>query len=402
MSQGGRRVAAVILCALSWAALFTSAIIWLQSWGERDDADLLTGLMLMAAVFVYPAVGTVIVSRQGDNPIGWILCIGGFALAVQTLSSLHVDHTQVYDLGHLPGEGIVTWLSSWTGWLGFGPIVTFLLLLFPTGRLLSRRWRYAGWLAGVSIALGAIGQAFAFGPLEDYPAIANPFGMAGTAGELFGVMRDVSWLVLFVSVLTSSIALVVRFRRSRGDERQQMKWLLLSGALFAAAILAWFVLEFVGGVEFAQLLWTIAVGSVPISVGIAILKYRLYDIDVVINRTLVYGTLTASLALAYLGFVLVLRGLLTPITPESDLAVAGSTIAVAALFRPLRARIQALIDRRFYRSKYDAVQTLERFSASLRDEVDLATLRADLLGVVQDTMQPAHTSLWLRTAEEPR
>jgi hypothetical protein len=270
------------------------------------------------------------------------------------------------------------------------PAATFLLLLFPDGRLLSPRWRPIAWCAGVGIALLFAVDSLDSGPLPDFPQVANPYGVES---PVLDVLTPIGWLLLLVALVGSPLSLVLRFRGAGYEQRQQIKWLALAGAVAAVT----FVVAVVG-----YDLWTARVAdgaimltvlALPVAAGIAILRHRLYDIDLVINRTLVYGALTATLAAAYVGTVLLLQLVLSP---GSDLAIAGSTLAVAALFRPARGRIQSAVDRRFYRRKYDAQRTLEEFAARLRDQVELNALNAELGAVVRETLQPAHVSLWLR------
>jgi hypothetical protein len=270
---------------------------------------------------------------------------------------------------------------------------TFLLLLFPDGRLLSRRWRPVAWCGAVGIAGSFVAGGLHPGPIPDFPQVMNPIGVDS---PLVDLLEGLSLLAVVIGVVGSSASLVVRFRRSRGEERQQMKWLALAGAVAAGTLpLAIVTYDVIGETAANAAIMTSVLG-LPAATGIAILRYRLYDIDVVINRTLVYGALTATLALAYLGGVLLLELALRPLTESSNLAIAGSTLAVAALFRPARGRIQAAVDRRFYRRKYDATRTLELLGTRLRDEVDLDALGSALRAVVADTMQPAYVSLWLR------
>jgi hypothetical protein len=273
------------------------------------------------------------------------------------------------------------------------------VLIFPTGRLLSRNWRWVAVALAGGLALHTVLTALAPGNLKmgNYLLPAdNPLGV-----DWLGPVQGAVYLIApFLFILPSIVAVVLRFRRSRGVERQQMKLLVFGALAFPIGI--WLTNQrmrvpdelkplFPGG-----LLFGLAVSSVPIAIGLAVLRYRLYEIDLIIRRTLVYGALTALLALAYWAGVLVLQQVLRPLTQGSDLAIVGSTLAVAALFQPLRRRIQEAVDRRFYRRRYDAVRTLEDFSSRLREQIDLDSLQSELVAVVGRTVQPAHTSLWLR------
>ena len=338
-------------------------------------------------VGAFATMGALVASRRPRNPIGWILLSGG---AAYTIGGLTI--TQTESEGGAPA--LVHWVSTWVWMAGIGPVATFGLLLFPDGHLPSPRWRAFAWFAAATIVVTGAVIAFKPGPFED-DTIVNPLGFDALPG-LMDVLENVSPAALALAILGSIASLFVRFRRARNVERQQLKWLSYTGALVGVALIAAVVIETVVGDEAIDLTNTIisvSLALVPVAMGIAILRHRLYDIDVVINRTLVYGALTATLGGAYLGTVL-LVGLAVG---ESGFAVAVSTLAVAALFRPARARIQGAVDRRFYRRRYDAALTLEAFGGRLREELDLEALGADLSAVVQETVQPAHVSLWLRS-----
>ncbi len=234
------------------------------------------------------------------------------------------------------------------------------------------------------------------GALPDFPGVQNPYGVE--AGWV-DVLQPIAAFLLIAAIVGSVVSVVLRFRRARGEQRQQMKWIAFSGAVAAVAILVMTPLYEVVGEAVANVTMMLAILGLPTATAIAIVRYRLYDIDVVINRTLVYGSLTATLAGVYAGSVLLLQLVLSGLTQGSGLAVAASTLAVAALFRPVRGRIQKTVDRRFFRSRYDAAQTIASFGARLRDEVDLGALSTDLQAVVAETMRPDHISLWLRTNE---
>jgi hypothetical protein len=297
----------------------------------------------------------------------------------------------------------MSWLADWIWALGLGLILVFLPLFFPDGRPPSRRWRPVAWLGGLSIGLISVPI-----PILTWPERGMAVLRGGGIGD-----EDPAWLVALVEAgfplmllagLAAVISLFVRFHRARGDEQQQIKWFASAAALTFAWI---FVFEQLGIAEggvleaIAAVSSLVLIPSIPISTGIAILRYRLYDIDRIVNRALVYAALTASLVLVYLGGVVSLQYAFRALAGgNSQLAIVASTLVIAALFNPLRLRIQAFIDRRFYRKKYDAAKVLAEFGSKLRDETDLDRLTPELLGVVRETMQPAHVSLWLRPPQD--
>jgi hypothetical protein len=270
---------------------------------------------------------------------------------------------------------------------------SFTILLFPSGRVPTHRWRAVAWLSGAVLVLASLSEAFLPGKLAEAPNVTNPLGIESARGAL-ELVNTGCFLLLPLCFVLSAFSMVGRFRRSTGEERQQLKWFAAAAVLLGAC----FPFVFVVSSGVAEDLVTLLFAGLPMAIGIAILRHRLYDIDVIINRALVYGSLTATLALVYVGGVVGLQYAFRTLTGQgSTLAVVASTLAIAALFNPLRRRVQAFVDRRFYRSKYDAAKTLETFSAKLRDETDLDALNAELVGVVRETMQPAHVSLWLRS-----
>jgi hypothetical protein len=338
-------------------------------------------------------IGAVVASRQPRNAVGWILCVIPISLGVVILGS-HAYWSLAF--AHPDGSSaadFVAWLASWAWIPGMLPAVTLFPLLFPSGHPPTPRWRPIAWVAIAAGPALFINQAFAPGQFEEYP-VENPVGAEGALELPVQVIGALAFVLMLVAMIASAASLVVRFRRSRGEERQQLKWVTAAFVLFVLIFVAPTDTVFNDDVGFASLLFGLLI--IAAAVAVAMLRYRLYDIDVVINRTLVYGALTATLAALYLGSVLLLQLVLRPLTEESNLAIAGSTLAVAALFRPARTRIQAVVDRRFYRRRYDAARTLESFGARLRDQVALDNLSAELRTVVAETMQPAHVSLWLR------
>ncbi len=360
--------------------------------------DAALGVLLLA----FPTVGAAIAAREPANAIGWLFLGAGLGAAIEDSMLGYATYTLVVEPGALPGGEIAALLADAVWLPSLGAATLLLFVLFPTGRPVSPPWRWFVWVVTVDLAVWGVATLLNPEPLYFYPERANPWGMEGT-GTVLTWAAEVTSPVLFGSLLVGLVALAVRFRRATGVERLQIKWLVYAGALWVACLpgLIWMGDQGewrVVGILVADVLFSILIATIPVAVGVAILRHRLYDIDVVIKRTLVYGSLTALLVTTYLGLVLVLRLTLGPVTGDSDLAVAGSTLAVAALFRPLRSRTQSQVDRHFYRERYDATRTVEGFSGRLRDELDLEALGTDLRRVVRDTMHPTHVSLWLREA----
>jgi hypothetical protein len=400
---------AIALALTSAGMVATTVVFWalgagdapITGWGT-DGIKVILNLPPLAFV----AVGTVVALRQPGNRIGWV-CLGiGLMLALPADS--YGSYGRATGSAPLPGAAFATWLNDWSFLPAIGS-VTFLLLLFPDGRLLSPRWRVVAWASAGVIVLAVLSEAFHPGMLASAPGVANPYPVEAS-NLIPGRLPGGANVLLAPCFAAAAASLVLRFRRATGRERLQVKWFASAAALMALL----FALAGVGnlvaglldagrplGLRVLEDAVSASVIGMPIAIGIAVLRHDLYEIDVVINRTLVYGALTASLAVSYFGLVLLFQLVLSPLTSQSDLAVAASTLAVAALARPARARIQDLVDRRFYRRKYDAQHTLENFSSRLRDEIDLGTLNTELSQVVRDTMQPAHISLWLRAPTGP-
>jgi hypothetical protein len=348
------------------------------------------GLVLTLAFGSFLVVGCVLLARRPDNHIGWIFTAVGLLTTTAILAEGYVVYAYVTHPGPLPGRLVAAWLYTWIWNPMIMLTVVFPLLLFPTGRSLSPRWRPVTWLAvSVTVAWAVLG---ALNPSLDTSngTIPNPIGVTGAdpdAGLLIPIVNGLIFLVLGAAIGS----LVVRFWRSRGVERQQLKWFAYAGVLVVLAPLSTWVVPSLGNLPWVM------VCALPVAVGIAVLRYRLYDIDRLINRTLVYGSLTAILGLGYAGAVLVLGQVFGGVrgNPPSW-AVAGATLAVAALFQPARRRIQTAVDRRFNRSKYNAAETIQAFSTRLREQIDLDTLSTELLAVIDQTMEPTRVSFWLR------
>ena len=341
----------------------------------------------------YSVIGAIIASRLPNHPIGWICCAIGFIAAVDHFGGEYAVYALLAQPHPLPGGMAMLWLQDWF-WMLFIGLIVFLLLLFPTGKLPSSRWRPFAWGSVGVILVAVILTAFA-------PLPSNGSEIQGYFAEPPSPIQ----LSVLLLGLVAAASVVVGRRNARGVERQQIKWLLYAAPIwFFGSALKIAVVYFMQ-VEGPWDLWVgnllVAVGGLsgPVAIGVAILRYRLYEIDIVINRTLVYGLLTALLALVYLGGVATTQVLFRALTGQEQqpqITIVVSTLVIAALFNPLRRRIQSFIDRLFYRSKYDTRKTLEAFSVKLRDETDLDALSDDLVGVVRETMQPAHVSLWLR------
>jgi len=350
----------------------------------------------------FSPVGAVIVSRSSpENPIGWLFCSIGFLWGVTHFSAEYAIYTLLAAPGSLPASEAAAWMMGWV-WVPACGLIVLLCLLFPDGRLPSRHWRWFAWFSVLLILVGAISQALAPRSVYYLGGIHNPLGVE----DLPNVGEQVQTLV-FTLIFVSAGSLFVRRLRASGVERQQLKWFTYASTLaISGVILSYTISDAIGALWLEWVGYIVLVVGfigIPISMGIAILRYRLYDIDILINRTLVYGALTATLIALYFGDIVLLQRVFVVLTGEkSTLAVVASTLLIAALFTPLRRRVQSFIDRRFYRKKYDARKTLEAFSAKLREETDLEALNSELVGVVRETMQPAHVSLWLRPDTAPK
>lgn len=395
------------LCAAALALLALALVLVLLGTGTplpRGWSSWREEVFLVLGFAGASVLGGLIASRRPGNPYGWLWLVYGLCNSVVALAYCYAAYGLVVAPGTLPFPLVIGTLGTGVGWTVSSILTPFLFLLFPTGRLPSRRWRPFA-LAVVLVGILAL-AAGPFLPGENgFLPVANPFGVGGSFGFALTVVTYGGVALVLLAVLPAAFSLVLRYRRASGTERGQIKWLALAASLLGATI----VLDLLAfDVLLGDTLWTALYTAVDaglyVAVGIAILRHRLYDVDLLINRTLVYGAVTLTLALAYLGGVVSLQYVFRALTGGgSQLAIVASTLAIAALFAPLRQRIQGFIDRRFYRRKYDAGETLARFGSRLRDETDLDRLGGDLVRVVRQTMQPAHASLWLREpGQKPR
>ena len=394
------------------AIFLVSVVLFVLTRSAHEAQGTTAGAAFRFLVFnvpflTFPVVGALIASRRPRNPIGWILLAVGLLWMLGTMSDQYTAYG-IAKPGSVPFRAAIVALIQWMWIIPVGLLGTYLLLLFPDGMLPSRRWRPLAWLSGAVIVLLGVDSVLAPGELPDLEGVLNPFGLEGAS---WLVDAEVVLLLLFVTcILASAVSLILRYRHSGGEVRQQIKWIALAGSLvgllLSIVLGVIIVAELMRGTEGPTPLWlrgllfvmVLSFTGVPVAIGFAVLRYRLYEIDILINRALVYVSLTATLVAVYFGGIVLLQRLFVLLTGQrATLAVVASTLLIAALFSPLRKSIQEFVDRRFYRRKYDAAKTLEGFSAKLRDETDLDELNVELVRVVSVTIQPAHAGLWLRS-----
>jgi len=390
----------------TWVLYVAIAIVTLLFQMKNAPSELLSDIFNALVLLAFATVGSLIASRRPQNPIGWIFCISTLLWALGNVLQEYAVYALFTVPGSLPAGALMGVFGGWAGGMGWFLMLTFLLLLFPNGHLPSPRWRPLAWLIVVLLAAYSIAFLLAptnnqSGPDPRLATVRNPMGIS-SANDLLDLLTGLIPLVLIATIIACIVAVVLRFRRARGEERQQLKWFAYGMTLSILMLIVIVILIFSnvnGGAS--STLFYLAVICIPISAGIAILRYRLYDIDVLINRTLVYGLLTATLLGTYLLLVFGGQYLLASFFgPSNAVVLVVSTLLVAALFQPLRQRMQQLVDRRFYRSKYDAARVVARFSETLRQEMNLDQLCEQLVTVVQETVQPTHLSLWLRPRKQ--
>ena len=377
--------------ALTASSLLLSTLILLHS----DTPIYYYWLETSMVAVGYSTVGAIVASRLPESPIGWLFCAIGLIFGVSHFSAEYAAYALLLAPSRsLPAGELLAWLTSWVWVFGLGLIV-FLDLLFPNSRLPSARWRWFARFTAIVLLPAAILGALSPGLILS-STLNNPLGIEG----LPNASKEIE-AFMYALVAVGASSMLARLRYAGRIERQQIKWFAYATAVAISGVILKNSVYPAVGVMWVWwvglILTTVGVVSSPVAMGIAIFRYRLYQIDLIINRTLVYGSLTAVLAAVYLGGVVLLQYAFRALTGEgSQLAVVASTLIIAALFIPLRRRIQGFIDHRFYRRKYDARKTLESFSVKLRNQTDLDVLSNDLVGVVMETMQPAHVSLWLR------
>jgi hypothetical protein len=378
-----------VLVVLGLAAGFWLEVL-LRRAGRPDPLDTAVGPTV--ATVIAATVGAVLAGRRPRHPVGWLLLACGLSLSAAGVAGGYAPYGLQVRPGALPAAAWVAMYYPATALVGFA-CLGLVLLLVPTGSPPSPRWRWWAWLMmGVLAVLVVVMPLAPRPPEERYRAVDNPLDLRPFEGALLWANRALL-AVTVLGVLVGGGSLVVRFRRARGTERQQLRWVVLAAALTGVGLLASVVLVAAGNQVLVGWVGGVCVALLPVAVGAAVLRYRLFDLDRIISRTLAYGLLTLLLGLGYAGVVLGLGRLL----PQgSSLVVAGATLAVAAVFQPARRRIQAMVDRRFNRRRHDAARTIAAFNDRLRDEVDLEALTGELLAVVEQTMQPTQMSLWLR------
>jgi hypothetical protein len=395
--------ATTIVARASWALALVFMAVALLTTRSNGPNGLLFAIVSVLAILPAVTVGTILVTRLPANRIGWLLLVGGLLFAVSGAVSGLADFGLNVHPGSVPGAVWLAWLSGWIPLLVVVIALIYLPLLFPTGRLLSPRWRPVAVTGAVATVVGSVQSAFtAFTPGTYPPAVRNPLEVRGPIADLLAVVGTVVVIISIAIVFLAMASLVVRYRRTVGVERQQLKWFAAVIAIAVPALaIAFLSSGATSGImaDVSNAAWGIALiglALLPVAIGVAVLRYRLYEIDRLISRSISWAVVTLTLGGLFVAVILVTQALIAPVTGSNELAVAGSTLLVFALFQPLRRRVQRLVDRRFNRARYDAERTVAAFASRLRDEVDLEQLRAEILASVAQTVEPSSVSLWLR------
>ena len=400
--RGRARISVVALSA-AWIIACLLVLVGLVEVVQTGPGNALYVAVILPLVVTTVGVGAVLVNRLPRHVVGWLLLIGGLSLAVSTGAGAAADYGLNQRPGSIPGAIAFAIIANATGGTFIGLIAGFVPLYFPTGRLPSPRWWPVALIAIVPTLSPVVTNLFGeFAPGTYPPGIANPLALGGFGGQLVAMLNTVSLVLGIVGLILVIASLVVRYRRSRGAERAQLKWFAYVGLVVVPTLLVAIV---AGGATsgpvaaLANLAWTLGLGGLallPVAIGIAVLRYRLYEIDRLVSRTISWAAVTVILGTSFVVAILGAQALVAPVTGSNELAVAASTLLVAALFQPIRRRVQGLVDRRFNRARFDADQTITAFAGRLRDEVDLEHLRAEILATVARTVEPRSVSLWLR------
>jgi hypothetical protein len=375
--------------------------------GRSADVGHIWGFRGFAVLFAvtFGTVGALINMRVPGNRIGYLFALLGVLSAVQEVIAAYVVLGVLVSPGSLPAATSLAWVVSWN-WVPLAGIgTTFLLLLFPTGHLLSQRWRPAAWLAVAGIVLTALALAFIPGPITNAPYLDNPLGLTGARDAMFR-LSALGFVVLAVAIALAAASMVMRFRRAVGVEREQLKWFASAGMFAGIVLIGPGTLFNVGtgavpgtsGSKASEILTIVALTSIPVAAGVAILRYRLYDIDRIVSRTIAYAAVTGILVAVFTAVVIAFQALLDPVTSGQTIAVAGSTLVVLAIFQPVLRRVRTAVDRRFYRARYDAERTAAAFSERLRQEVDLGAVTTDLADTTRVALAPQALDVWIRRA----
>ena len=398
MRRGSKRALVVVVAAVSAAAAV--AAVWLTVLnGGPSDESISEMVTLELALYAYLVVGLLVVVNTPRNPLGWALSGVGVFSALGSLATAYAEYSFGTAGRHMPGATFAAWFNSWWWFPTITLVFLFVPLLFPNGTPLTPRWRWLHRAAMFVLVIMVVGSIFNPVLQDDAYAIDNPIGIAAIGDVEESALGNVIFIALLACTVLSLLSLILRFRRSSGVERQQMKWFVFGASVIIVMVVIEETLAALGLdhlVPDSNIIFGIAVALLPTTIGIAVLKYRLYEIDRIISRTLSYGLLSAVLLALYLAAVTAITGVTAPVTGESPVGVAAATLLAAAAFGPARRRIQLVVDRRFNRARYDAARTVEAYRASLRDQVDVATLHDQLLAAVDGTMQPSRAALWLR------
>ncbi len=397
------RVGGILLLVATVGGIALSGVFHAMNPLRPGAEPTYVGMMWLSSFVGFPLVGALIIWKLPRHNMGWILCGIGATISLASFLGEYATYALITRAGDVPGGSTAAWIASWLSVIT-AALILLLLIYFPRGEPRNGFWRRITAFVVIAAAALCVMYALRPGPLDAAPTVDNPLGVPGLRTFVdipIALLANLLGLVLVASVVDKFIL----FRRAGGVERQQIKWFALAALSFPIMFGISIILEGAfgrnrfGDIDPVVIAFMLGFNGMATAIGLAVFKYRLYDVGALVNRTLVYGALTAILAGAYVGLVFGFQAVLEPITAESDLAIAASTLAVAALFRPVRTRVQSFIDRRFYRRKFDVQRTLEEFGEHVRDEVELESLSARLEQVVHDTMQPAHVSVWIRTAE---